>query len=65
MGYQNIITGHWWPSIFPGLALALTIFGFSLIGASVEVLADPVRRGRMAGEVRERRGRKATGTGAA
>lgn len=59
MGYQNIITGHWWPSIFPGLALALTIFGFSLVGASVEVLADPVRRGRMAGEIRDRRSRKA------
>ncbi|MEQ1956548.1 ABC transporter permease [Mesorhizobium sp. CN2-181] len=51
MGYQNIITGHWWPSIFPGLALAVTIFGFSLIGASVEVLADPVRRRRLAGEI--------------
>lgn len=62
MGYQNIITGHWWPSIFPGLALALTIFGFSLIGASVEVLADPVRRGRLAGEMRDRRGRNASGT---
>lgn len=56
MGYQNIITGHWWPSIFPGLALALTTFGFSLIGASVEVLADPVRRARLAGEIRQRRG---------
>ena len=39
--------------------LALTIFGFSLVGASVEVLADPVRRGRMAGEIRDRRSRKA------
>ena len=44
MGFQNIITGHWWPSIFPGLALAVTVFGFALIGASVEVLADPARR---------------------
>ena len=51
MGYQNIITGHWWPSIFPGLALALTIFGFALIGSSVEVLADPVRRRRLAGQL--------------
>jgi len=51
MGYQNIITGHWWPSIFPGLALAITIFGFSLIGSSVEVLADPVRRRRLAGQI--------------
>jgi peptide/nickel transport system permease protein len=51
MGYQNIITGHWWTSIFPGLALAVTIFGFSLIGSSVEVLADPVRRQRLAGQI--------------
>ena len=50
MGYQNIVTGHWWPSIFPGLALAVTVFGFSLIGSSVEVLADPVRRQRLAGQ---------------
>ncbi len=51
MGYQNIITGHWWPSIFPGLALAITIFGFALIGSSVEVLADPVQRRRLAGQL--------------
>ena len=51
MGYQNIITGHWWPSIFPGLALALTIFGFSLIGSSIEILADPVRRRQLAGQL--------------
>ena len=41
IGYQNIVTGHWWPSIFPGLALALTVFGFSLIGSSIEVLPIP------------------------
>ena len=35
-GYQNIVTGHWWPSIFPGLALAITVFSFSLIGSSIE-----------------------------
>lgn len=63
MGYQNIITGHWWPSIFPGLALALTIFGFSLVGASVEVLADPVRRAKLVGEIRDRRGRMPSAAG--
>jgi peptide/nickel transport system permease protein len=51
MGFQNIITGHWWPSIFPGLALAVTVFGFALIGASVEVLADPARRRALAGQL--------------
>jgi peptide/nickel transport system permease protein len=51
MGYQNIVTGHWWPSIFPGLALAITAFGFALVGSSIEVLTDPARRRRLAGEL--------------
>ena len=21
MGFQNIVTGQWWPSVFPGIAL--------------------------------------------
>ncbi len=44
MGFQNVVTGQWWPSVFPGLALGLTVFGFALVGASIEVLADPARR---------------------
>jgi peptide/nickel transport system permease protein len=44
MGFQNVVTGQWWPSVFPGLALAITVFGFSLIGLSIEVFADPVKR---------------------
>ncbi|MEZ5864895.1 MAG: ABC transporter permease [Geminicoccaceae bacterium] len=55
MGFQSIITGHWWPSIFPGLALAVTVFGFALIGSSVEMLADPARRRALAGELEARR----------
>lgn len=51
MGFQNIITGHWWPSIFPGLALAITVFGFALIGSSVELLSDPSRRRALAGQL--------------
>jgi len=51
MGFQSIVTGHWWPSIFPGLALAVTVFGFALIGSSVEVLSDPARRRLLVGEV--------------
>lgn len=52
-GFQNIITGQWWPSVFPGIALAVTVFGFALVGASVEVLADPARRRALAGIMRE------------
>jgi len=44
MGFQNVTTGQWWPSVFPGLALAITVFGFALVGASIEFLADPDRR---------------------
>ena len=55
MGFQNIITGQWWPSVFPGIALALTVFGFALVGASVEVLADPARRRALAGTLRQRK----------
>lgn len=42
-GFQNVVTGEWWPSVFPGLALATTVFGFSLVGSSVEVITDPVK----------------------
>lgn len=42
-GFQNVVTGEWWPSVFPGLALAITVFGFSLVGNSVEVFGDPVK----------------------
>jgi peptide/nickel transport system permease protein len=43
-GFQNVVTGQWWPSVFPGIALAITVFAFALIGSSIETLADPVRR---------------------
>ena len=43
-GFQNVMTGQWWPSVFPGLALALTVFGFALIGSSIEFMADPKSR---------------------
>ncbi|MGH6943047.1 MAG: ABC transporter permease [Geminicoccaceae bacterium] len=44
MGFQNVTTGQWWTSVFPGVALAVTVFGFALDGASIEFLADPERR---------------------
>jgi peptide/nickel transport system permease protein len=51
MGFQNVVTGQWWPSVFPGIALGITVFGFALVGASIEVLADPVRRRILAGSL--------------
>jgi peptide/nickel transport system permease protein len=43
-GFPNVMTGQWWPSVFPGLALAVTVYGFALIGTSIEFVADPRRR---------------------
>ena len=42
-GFQSIMTGQWWPSVFPGVALALAVFSFGLVGSSIEVLTDPAQ----------------------
>jgi peptide/nickel transport system permease protein len=44
VGAQNMITGQWWPALFPGIAIALTVLGFALVGDSLEFMLDPVRR---------------------
>lgn len=54
-GYQSVMTGQWWPSVFPGLALGLTVFAFALIGASIEVLADPAARRKLLRDAAARR----------
>lgn len=51
VGAQNMITGQWWPALFPGIAIALTVLAFALVGDSIELMLDPVRR---RGIVRER-----------
>ncbi|SDB74095.1 ABC transporter permease [Belnapia rosea] len=50
-GFQNVVTGQWWPSVFPGLALAITVFGFSLVGGSIEVLSDPAKARRLVQDI--------------
>ncbi len=42
-GFQNVTTGQWWPSVVPGIALGITVFGFALVGSSLEVLTDPAQ----------------------
>jgi peptide/nickel transport system permease protein len=36
VGAQNMITGEWWPSLFPGVALGTTVFGFASVGNYLE-----------------------------
>ena len=37
-GAQNIISGHWWTSIFPGAVIVCAALGFNLIGDSLRDL---------------------------
>lgn len=45
VGSSNLITGQWWPSVFPGLAIALAVLAFQLVGETFEHVLDPTRRG--------------------
>jgi peptide/nickel transport system permease protein len=44
LGVPRIITGQWWVSFFPGLAIAISVMGFNLIGDGLQDLLDPTRR---------------------
>ena len=35
-GANTIILGEWWPSVFPGIAISLTVFGFAVLGNALE-----------------------------
>lgn len=44
---RNYITTQWWVSTFPGIAIALTVLGFNLLGDGVRDVLDPRLRGRI------------------
>lgn len=44
--------GIWWTAVFPGLAIVLIVLGITLVGESLNDLADPrLRTRKSAGEV--------------
>jgi peptide/nickel transport system permease protein len=43
-GAQNMITGQWWPSVFPGVALGIVVLGYALVGDGLRLYLDPSRR---------------------
>lgn len=47
VGAPQMMTGQWWPSVFPGLFMAITIFGFSMFGEAITALSDPLERVRL------------------
>ena len=43
-GAQVLITGQWWPSVFPGIALGIVVLGYALVGDGLRLYLDPARR---------------------
>jgi peptide/nickel transport system permease protein len=46
---SDVTSGIWWTSIFPGVAIVLVVLGLTLVGESLNDLADPRLRKRAAG----------------
>jgi peptide/nickel transport system permease protein len=40
-GTRDMITGQWWTTLFPGVFLGLTVFGFALVGEGIKLWFDP------------------------
>jgi peptide/nickel transport system permease protein len=45
---SDVTSGIWWTSMFPGVAIVLTVLGLTLVGESLNDLADPRLRSRRA-----------------
>jgi len=43
---SDVTSGIWWTSVFPGLAIVLVVMGITLVGESLNDLADPRLRTR-------------------
>ena len=44
IGARNMITGHWWPALFPGFAIGVIVLGFALMGDGLREFMDPTKR---------------------
>jgi peptide/nickel transport system permease protein len=43
---SDVSSGIWWTALYPGLAIVLAVLGITLVGESLNDLADPRLRGR-------------------
>ena len=48
---SDVTSGIWWTSMFPGLAIVLSVMGLTLVGESMNDLADPRLRNRRAADL--------------
>jgi peptide/nickel transport system permease protein len=44
-GASLMVTGQWWPSLFPGITIVMTVLIFNLAGDGLRDLLDPRMRG--------------------
>lgn len=44
IGARRMVSGEWWVSVFPGLALVITALGFNLLGRGLQRYLDPRQR---------------------
>jgi peptide/nickel transport system permease protein len=44
VGAKHMVSGEWWVSVFPGVALVITSLGFNLLGRGLQRVADPRQR---------------------
>ncbi len=49
----DVSAGIWWTSVFPGVAIVLVVLGITLVGESLNDLADPRLRNRRAANLDE------------
>lgn len=43
-GAGVMILGKWWPSLFPGIFLGITVMGYALVGEGLRKFLDPTNR---------------------
>ena len=44
IGLQDFLRGDWWAYTFPGIAIAITVLGFNLLGDGLDDILDPRRK---------------------
>jgi len=43
-GREYLVSGQWWLSVFPGLAIFITVAAFNLLGDGLRSVMDPHMR---------------------
>jgi peptide/nickel transport system permease protein len=44
IGAPMMITGEWWAAFFPGMAIAMCVLSFAVVGEAIRILVNPERR---------------------